>query len=441
MVDLTPRLATTIEQATVALQDFEQPLESGDPRYVDLSPARGDDARHAIRTQLLRKQGGRPLHIVFTSHRGAGKSTELKRLMHEVRKNYHTIYVEANVELDPVGFDLEDLLLVLARSVCEEMDRVKLPLPEELLKRVTEWFSSTVETTAVGRTYVAELKSSAKVGGSWSFLRLMTNLTALGRLESSHRTEVKDVLRKYPGSLMKAVNSLFEGAHRLLKESHNRELLIIIDNLDRYPPEVVERLLVSQVDRFAELACNLILTPPISLLYRPGGGRLSDLFQHEVMCAVRMRGEKDPYDQPHGDGYRLLLNALGQRIDLDRLLPDEAARRRLVVASGGSVRDLLKLASDASLRIDEGPITLSAVSRVVDQHRARMRDEVRSNKGWLESLRNIAATKCVSDADADLAVLHHRLAFKYNGSYWYDIHPLLAEVDGILAPPPVPGFG
>lgn len=77
MADLTPRPGRTIEEATAALQDFEQPLGSGDARYVDFSAARGDDARHGLRTKLLRKQPGRPLHIVFSGHRGAGKSTEL----------------------------------------------------------------------------------------------------------------------------------------------------------------------------------------------------------------------------------------------------------------------------------------------------------------------------------------------------------------------------
>ena len=38
---------------------------------------------------------------------------------------------------------------------------------------------------------------------------------------------------------MKAVNRLFEGAHRRRNESQRRELLIASDNLDRGAPEVV----------------------------------------------------------------------------------------------------------------------------------------------------------------------------------------------------------
>ena len=402
-------------------------MESGDGRYVDLSPARGDDSRQGLRSSLMRKQAGRPLHIVFSSHRGAGKTTELKRLVQEIAPKFHTLYVEANVEMDPVSIDMEDLLLVLARSVHDEMNRLGLPLDESMLKGVNDWFSSVIATTSAGRTYIAEVKTSAEAGASAAFTRLVGNVTSLFRLESNHRTEVKEVLRKYPGALMAAVNKVFDGAHKALKTSHRKELLIIIDNLDRYDPAVLEKLLVAQVDHFKDLQCNLILTPPIAMLCRPGAGRVGDYFTQEVMCTVKLREREDLPSVVKGEGYTLLLEALARRIDIDRMLPDEAARRRLILASGGSVRDLLKLSAEASLRIDQGPITSEAVERVVSRHRARMRDEVNTNRGWRESLRNIFQTQLVSEADADLDVLYHRLAFKYNGTYWYDVHPLVAE--------------
>ena len=39
----------------------------------------------------------------------------------------------------------------------------------------------------------------------------------------------------------------------------------------------------------------------------------------------------------------------------------------------------------------------------------------------------LAKRKQIFEDDRCLAVLFYRLAFKYNGDGWYDIHPLVAE--------------
>lgn len=61
--------AKTLLDAQAAL-NFESPLESGDPRWEDLSAARGDDATVRLRRLFTRKPAGQALHAVFSSHRG-----------------------------------------------------------------------------------------------------------------------------------------------------------------------------------------------------------------------------------------------------------------------------------------------------------------------------------------------------------------------------------
>ena len=89
-------IARTLDGATPAL-DFEIPLQSGDPRYVDFSAVRGAGSVARLRTLLKRQPADRWLHAVFASHRGAGKSTELLHLQHDVSDRYFSIYFEANV--------------------------------------------------------------------------------------------------------------------------------------------------------------------------------------------------------------------------------------------------------------------------------------------------------------------------------------------------------
>ncbi len=59
--------------------------------------------------------------------------------------------------------------------------------------------------------------------------------------------------------------------------------------------------------------------------------------------------------------------------------------------------------------------------------RQRLRDLINAN-GWTETLVKLAKAKQIFEDDRCLAVLFHRLTFKYNGDGWYDVHPLVAEL-------------
>ncbi len=432
MSDRTPVPSTSLEDADINL-NFDQPLLGGDGRYVDLGPARGEQTRQLLAKRFRRKQGGTFHHVVFASHRGAGKSTELHQLTYELTDRYRSLYLESNVEMDPNRIEMEDLLLVLAQQLEERMRSWGYPLDDALLGEVFGWFAEIIKSTEVGITYTAEL--SGEAGGGIEVPGLVTltsRLKALLRVDSKHKTEVKEKLRQYPGTLTERVNQLMDAARRILKEKEGRELLVIIDNLDRYAPDVIDDLLLQQGDRFRNLRCDVIVTPPISLLYLPEHGQLEDYFHVEVMCSVKLREREEPYTVATGCGADLLLKALSRRLDVDLLIPDKAVQSRLLVACGGSIRELIELVSGASLYAEGPTITAGDLEKVIRKKRSRMRDKINAS-GWAEALAVLARDKQISKDPACLLVLYHRLAFKYNSEYWYDIHPLVAELPEVIA--------
>lgn len=428
-------LAETLDEAIAACSG-EEPLEPGDQRYLDLSGARGEASRTVIQRRLTaRPPGARFEKIMFFSHRGAGKSTELLRLQGdlEAAHRYRVLYLEANVEMDPHVIEAEDLFLALARAVDQFMRGLGLPLPEASLERVTSWFKDVVGTTTWGQSVGLEkgLALSAGVdakGGKIPLLgSLLATVNGIMKFESEYRVEVRQAFRRFPGALLDAVNQLLRAADQLLQFHGHGELLVVIDNFDRYPPDVVDKLLVQGAERIGELRCSLVVTPPISLHYRPRTTALRELYTCEVMPAVRLRRPEDPYDALDGPGRDLLLQALSRRIHL-RLIPDEAARDRLVVASGGAMRDLLRLFAEAALRSTGEVVTLADVRTAVKLRIATLRDQVNAN-GWAPTLAGISRRKQIDDDDACQHVLYHRLALKYDGDGWYDVHPLVAELD------------
>ncbi|WP_437311342.1 hypothetical protein [Sorangium sp. So ce388] len=213
--------------------DPDVPLPNNDPRWQDFSLARGDQATAALEKELSWRPEGQFVHATFVSHRGAGKSTEILRLTERLSNEYEPVYIEATVEMDPFRIEAEDLLLNMALAVEERMRERGTPLPADLLKRVTGWFDEVVRTTKWAQNYNAEAAAGVELKAELPFVgSLFGSLKALFKQESEYRTEVKQVLRKYPGTLLQSVNELLDAARELLGR---RDLLVIVDNLDRSP--------------------------------------------------------------------------------------------------------------------------------------------------------------------------------------------------------------
>jgi len=420
--------AKTLAEATPAL-DFEIPLQSGDERWIDFSEARGTGALERLKRLFERQPAGQWLHVVFVSHRGAGKTTELNRLAGELQQRYFPICFQAHLEMDSNRFEMEDLLLVIARFVEQKMRENDLPLPDELLRPIENWFSNVVFTDEQGKLFLAGIEAEAKAeAGVPFFARLMASLTSSFRIESQHRESIQRTLKKFPSTLMTFVNKLLAAAgEQLDRNREGRQLLLVMDGMDRYGPKFIDELLVQSRDRFIALACHLIVTPPIGLVLRPESEALESVFRCETMPTVRLRNKDQTYFEFSGPGHDLLLEALGKRIDVDTLIPDKRAQDRMIAASGGAIRELLEIAQDATLEASGESITPEDVEKVLSRRRQRLRDRIDAN-GWWDTLLTIAKTKRLSQDNSFLDVLFQRLAFQYNGEVWYDVHPLVTEL-------------
>lgn len=403
-----------------------------DPRWIDFSEARGDQVTELQRLFDWRTSGDPPVHAAIFSHRGAGKSTEILRLLGRIAGEYHPLYLEANVEMDPHSIPLEDLLMVIATRLEAEMRAQGLPLDGALLREVHDWFSSVIQQTEWGRTYQGRIEAGAKGELRIPFFRLFADAVALFKTESIYREQVRHEIKKYPAQLLEKINQLLDAANEALGE---RELLLVIDNLDRYPPDIIDTLLVRNAAVLKSLRCCVLYTPPISLYFQPQSEPIDQLYACHVMSTVRLRRAEQPFDAFDGPGHQLMVDALAKRMDIARLIPHPGTLARLVAVTGGAIRDLLDLVSQAAFLSKEPFIDVIAAEKAISRRRQRLRDLVRAS-GFIDALRRLHKEHQVfrDENDHCLRLLYLRLAFKYNGDGWYDVHPLVAELPEFAGP-------
>lgn len=409
-------------------------LDPEDERWVDFGPARGDQMSELLRRLEWRQADEPPIHAAVFSNRGAGKSTEIRRLVGKVAHAYHPLYLETDKEMDANSIPIEDLLVVIATRVEDRMREDGCPIDEALLKDVHDWFSSVIRQTEWARTYQGRAEAGAKGGFAIPFFgRFFADVVALFRQESTYREQVRAELKKFPGQLLDKVNRLLDAANAALG---GRELLLILDNLDRYPPDLIDTLLVRNETMLRALRCCTIYTPPISLYFQPHTEPIDTLYECHLMSTVRLRRPDQPFDAFDGPGRALMAQALRQRMDLDTLIPHPATLDRLIAATGGAIRDLLDLVSQSAFLSEQPFIDVVAADKAVTRRRQRLRDLARAS-GFMIPLKRLHAEKQIfsDEGDACLRLLYYRLAFKYNGDGWYDVHPLIAELPEFAGQP------
>ena len=95
---------------------------------------------------------------------------------------------------------------------------------------------------------------------------------------------------KSPDQLIFSVNQILDECYRAIRGNGTyEEILLIFDNLDRYSPDTVHKILIEQADNLKRLRCNIIYPVPISLIYEPRREALPDVFKNVVLPMIKIR--------------------------------------------------------------------------------------------------------------------------------------------------------
>jgi hypothetical protein len=422
---VTGKPAKTIQDA-LRLCRVDEPLPPGDWRYEDFAEIRGLKLEKAMGRQLEGLAAGeRYAHLLLAGHRGCGKSTELCRLQHWAEgQGYATIYAEVNTLLaDTEEVEYSDLLLLEARLIEEHFRQHGWPLEAKTLQNMLDWFKDITKVTE------KEVEASVGVGietgvGLPMIAKFLLAFTSGLKAARSDTTTIKESIQRYPDVLVQYLNLLLDSAHKTLHEQKKRGLLIILDNLDRYPQDAVEEVLFTRSDLLKRINCHVIYSIPISLVYGTKAGNIWDSFDGEILPMVKVHERSSEECE---QGIQALVRALGHRLDIPTLFAEPGLTRELALKSGGCLRDLIHLVHEALVMSDHAVDDVALQRSILKIRSERSRQIMEDDYSLLAQihLRKTAAT-----SERLRALLYRRdvLEYNHNEERWLDVHPLVLDM-------------
>lgn len=300
------------------------------------------------------------LKILLTGHMGSGKTTELYRFREGVKDNYKVVVIDVEKELDKTSIDYIDLIFTMMSSVLEA-NRELLENTDsfaEFEKIYAYWCSERVISSDNSQSRATELGLIEEIGvqskASLPFSKMFSLLMkvsekgkAIFRTSSDSKVSIRLCISKSLDELVIAINRLIAGINRILMEKENKKLLLIVENLDKVDNLLLKDLFIDHRKTLLMINANIIFTYSMFMLYSNSYKAVRDDFDFTyVLGMVQLQNRKYEYLDQNIDVLVAVVNKRCENVDD---LIDKETLKRMIKKSGGLLRDLFTMISNASV--------------------------------------------------------------------------------------------
>ncbi len=413
----------------------------------EINAVRGGDKVQRLEQGLKRAHGKTYFKAFFIGHQGVGKSTELSRLTRKITSQFRIIRFSAINNLDPRNLKSLDIVLTMMADVAEKTSQPienggagQAP-PEARLREIWEWFATEKDTQeqATNTALTIDGGVGVKKGSLWEkILGLFANLKGEMKFSFNRKKEVTEYRFNRLPALIEIANRLLDDCNNLLSTVTGHEWLFIGEDFDKagIPSPVIEELFINYADIFRQLRVHMIFSLPISLYY---SGKAVELpFPTSFILPDTPMFHQD--HQPNRGGQWAVADVLTARM-LSSLFA-AGQMDRLIIASGGNLRDLFTLVSyaadTADLRADTMINASDANEAIVnlrsDYERRLGESPYDSEKVTYQQKSDRLLEIYHGDQSAHIpdevtySLLRSRAVQEFNGQRWFGVHPLVVDI-------------
>jgi hypothetical protein len=410
-------LATDIRQASLVLDGYRE-LVPGTSEFERLYVE-----RPRVETELLREahradQLDRSFHWCFTGHTGAGKSTELRRILADPRfkKRYEPAHVNLKTEFEIHNLVYADLILAMAKGCSEIATRTGCPIPDKLQDTIKTWAKNVQVHSEEETTTRTEGKAGLQI--SFPFIKASEEVRSGGGKRDIIRTQISTHITEFV--------ALIDQTAEAIREHTGRNALCVIDGLDHARVQHTFDLLNDHLTVLTlPKKLSNIFVIPLALLNTSFPATLGRHFSMLPNIKVFKKPKSEELDP---EGRNFFDQLMARYVAADLLT--EAARDSIFRLSAGLVRDMILNTSDACGHAED-----AGASRVEFEHVEQVWFRLMRDFRWrLESqdyevLEKIDENPYAKGIEGVPAHLHSGAVIFYpNAEGWFDVHPAVRRI-------------
>jgi len=348
--------------------------------------------------------------LLFTGHRGSGKSTELAKLTSLLLDDFFIVNFSVQKVINLFDVKYVDVILSLSTELFRSALDSKIKLAKSLVADIYNWFNKEVI-----KEVVVDTRGKADIGASLNIF--VAKLESKLGTESSTRTIVREKVEPRLSELLERVNLMIAEVERLT----SKKVLIIVEDLDKADLANARSIFCEHSMSLTQPRCQIIYTFPTALRHDNDFINICQSFDEPYVLPNFKVMHRD--GSPDEQGKEELIKIILRRTEPD--LFNQDAIEKLVELSGGLPRELITLCRRSCLialrnnisQVDEETVA-QAGNRQCNDYRVLL------TSSQLEILKKVHQTKKVENDDDHRALLHNLSILEYrNDDIWYDVNP------------------
>lgn len=433
--------ATHLEEIYAAFNTEPLQIDQLAEFYVPAVEGRGDNPLFYIK-QILESTPDDHQHLLFAGYRGCGKSTELNLLQKQVQNERLVINFSVMEELDPVSLHYIELFIVTMERLFKAANDLAIPISPEYIDSISNWYQ-TKEIQDIKEKYIdggVESGAGAELSVPF-FANFFSRFKASAKASKSLKEQLTLKIEPKLSQLIFHCNALIREVRTgALKTKGLKNILLIIEDLDKLPLDRAESLFYNYSRQMVQLEVDVIFTYPIALLYNPKFTAINNIFDDTYELPMIKINERNGKEDE--EGRAILRKIVEKRMDLD-LFESPKLLQAMIGYSGGCLRDLFRLIRQSALnslalehkKIQEADFTKS-YQKLKREYANTLADKVVDGevvipvKTYYDELAKLAKDekKQPMNSDPVLDLRQNLTILGYNGEGWCDVHPIVKDI-------------
>ncbi len=343
--------------------------------------------------------------LLVIGHRGCGKSTIINKVVEDLNKEYHVVVFSVLNVLNMMDVETIDILVTTYMEVIKSMEKAGVTDFTPATDKVLAFLKTTLKLTEVGVSLLGSLSLKIKT-------------------EPDSRKAIRDGFRNQ----IEIIQKSFDSAFKNIQQQTQKDILIIIDDLDKLETEFAEQIFFKDSQLLMMPEAKIIYTFPLDTYYSESFNQISSLFKAQFIPVVNLYDASGNYQT---SALEHLKELVYRRID--KTLISEDALRCVIDCSGGLVRDLVKFMQDAcsiaslkEVSIIDQAIAQEATSELVNDF-YRIFDFPEYRDSVEEIMKSKEKKKIKNTTLVYLLKYLFVVEYRHRNKPWYDAHPCLKK--------------